>query len=133
MVPTIGGKPLKFKAELPEPFRGTSCQVHRVIQIVLFLNHYYDIFEPEVLTMSSITIHNMDNKLDRSLSDEAKRRKTSKNRLVKELLARALGLPASGTYSDDYREFCGLWTAEELAEFKASQADNSRIDEEDWR
>lgn len=82
--------------------------------------------------MSSITIHNMDAELDRRLSDEAKRRKTSKNRLVKELLADSLGLPLSGRYSDDYREFCGLWTAEDLLEFNTAQADNRRIDEEDW-
>lgn len=83
--------------------------------------------------MISITIHDMDAELDRRLSDEAKRRRTSKNRLVKELLAGSLGLPTAGTYSDDYREFCGLWTAEDLAEFNAAQADNRRIDEEDWR
>ena len=83
--------------------------------------------------MGSITIHDMDAELDRRLSDEAKRRKTSKNRLVKELLAGGLGLPVSGRYSDDYREFCGLWTAEDLKEFYTSQADNRRVDEEDWR
>ncbi|MFP4562908.1 MAG: hypothetical protein ACLFRY_06315 [Spirochaetia bacterium] len=83
--------------------------------------------------MSSITIHDLDAELDRRLSDEAKRRRTSKNRLVKELLAKSLGLPVSGSYSDDYREFCGLWAAEDLEEFNASQADNRCIDEEDWQ
>jgi len=83
--------------------------------------------------MGSITIHDIDFELDRRLSDEAKRRKTSKNRLVKELLAGALGLPVAGHYSDDYREFCGSWAAEDLAEFDAAQADNRHVDEADWR
>jgi hypothetical protein len=52
---------------------------------------------------------------------------------VKELLARSLGLTSSEKYSDDYSEFCGLLTAEDLAEFNVSQADNRRVDEEDWR
>ncbi len=82
--------------------------------------------------MGSITIHNLDAALDRKLSDEAKRRKTSKNRLVKELLAASLGLPVDGSFSDEYREFCGIWAAEELEEFNASQTENRRIDEEDW-
>lgn len=83
--------------------------------------------------MSSFTIHDIDMELDRRLSDEAKRRKTSKNHLVKQLLAVSLGLPVSGRYSDDYREFCGLWTAENLEEFNVYQTDNRRIDEEDWK
>jgi hypothetical protein len=83
--------------------------------------------------MSSITIHDIGSELDRRLADEAKRRNTSKNRLVKELLAGALGLPVAGRYSDDYREFCGIWAAEDLAEFDAAQADNRHVDEADWR
>ena len=82
--------------------------------------------------MASITIHAIDSELDRRLAEEARRRKTSKNRLVKELLARSLGLPVAGKMPDDYREFCGLWTAEEYAEFNARQAENSRIDTDDW-
>ena len=83
--------------------------------------------------MSSITIHEIDEGLDRRLSDEARRRDTSKNRLVKELLAASLGLRVEGRYADDYREFWGLWCAEEAAAFDAAQADNARVDAEDWR
>ena len=83
--------------------------------------------------MSSITIHNIDSELDRKLSEEARRRNTSKNGLVKELLAKSMGLPVQGTFPDDYREFCGLWSREEYETFKKAQADNSRIDEQEWR
>jgi predicted HicB family RNase H-like nuclease len=83
--------------------------------------------------MASITIHQIDGELDQRLTAEAKRRKTSKNSLIKELLARALGLPIKGKLSDDYSEFCGLWAAEEQAEFEAVRAENSKVDPEDWK
>ena len=82
--------------------------------------------------MASITIHKIDSDLDQRLTEEAKRRKTSKNNLIKDLLARSLGLPVKGKLSDDYSEFCGLWNAEEYAEFEARQAENSKINPEDW-
>ena len=82
--------------------------------------------------MGSFTIHSVDEELDRRLSEEAMRRKTSKNRLVKDLLARSLGMPTGGKLHDDYREFCGLWSAEEASEFDARQEDNSRVDPEEW-
>ena len=81
--------------------------------------------------MSSIAIYELDESLDRRLSDEARRRATSKDRLVKELLAASLGLRVEGRYADDYREFCGLWRAEAAAAFEAAQADNARVDAED--
>ena len=83
--------------------------------------------------MTSITIHKIDGDLDRRLTEEAKRRGTSKNSLVKELLARSLGLPVKGKLSDGYSEFCGLWTAEERAEFEARQTENSKSDPEEWK
>jgi hypothetical protein len=83
--------------------------------------------------MGSITIHTLDTELDLRLTEEARRRKTSKNRLVKELLARSLGMPARGYFADDYREFCGVWTPDERAAFEKHQADNARVDAEDWR
>jgi len=42
-------------------------------------------------------------------------------------------MPTDGTYADDYREFCGIWTVNERETFDVFLADNSRIDEEDWR
>jgi len=74
----------------------------------------------------------MDGVLERKLSEEAIRRKRSKNRLVKDILARGLGVRTEGGCSDDYREFCGLWTAEETGVFTRAQNDNARIDAGDW-
>jgi hypothetical protein len=82
--------------------------------------------------MSSITIHAIDAELDRRLSEEARRRKRSKNALVKDLLARSLGLPSDSRESGEYDEFCGLWSDEERRSFEAATADNERIDEAAW-
>ena len=82
--------------------------------------------------MSSFTVHEVDSELDRRLTEEARRRNTSKNRLVKEILARALGLSAESKRPDDYQEFCGVWSAQEFAEFSSGQAENSTIDPEQW-
>ncbi len=80
----------------------------------------------------SITIHEIDPELNERLSQRARQEGVSKNQLVKDLLARAVGLPDSVGYSDDYREFCGVWSAAEHAEFTAAQGDNTKIDPEDW-
>jgi len=82
--------------------------------------------------MGSITIHSIDPELNRRLATMAKKEDKSKNQLIKEILARSAGLPVQTGYSDEYREFCGLWTHEEYREFTASQESNSRIDPEDW-
>jgi hypothetical protein len=82
--------------------------------------------------MSSITIHAINPDLDIRLTEEARRAKKSKNALVKELLSRSLGLPVGDSFSDDYREFCGLWNAEDFKDFNATQTENSRIEPEDW-
>ncbi|TVR61229.1 MAG: hypothetical protein EA426_03740 [Spirochaetaceae bacterium] len=82
--------------------------------------------------MSAITIHDIDDVLSERLSREARRRGKSKNALIKELLAKEMGLPVDGTYADDYREFVGLWTAEEHQQFTRVQRENESIDPQDW-
>jgi hypothetical protein len=82
--------------------------------------------------MSSITIHDIDKELDSRITKEARRRKISKNRLIKELLAGSVGLPYSAVFADDYSEFCGLWNREELDVFNSAQEKNRQIDDADW-
>lgn len=81
--------------------------------------------------MRSITIHGIDPVLDRRLSSVAKECGKSKNLVVKDMLASALGLPIQGRYADDYREFCGLWTQKEAEEFESAVADNAVVDSSD--
>ena len=83
--------------------------------------------------MSSITIHALDPVLALRLDEEAIRAKKSKNQLIKDLLSRSLGMRTGDAFADDYREFCGLWDEAEFRSFQEAQADNARIDTEDWR
>jgi hypothetical protein len=80
----------------------------------------------------SFTIHNLDEELDAILSERARTSGRSKNKLVKDILAEAVGLPRENGFSDDYGEFCGIWTAAEEKEFDRTQAENRRIDKGDW-
>jgi hypothetical protein len=81
--------------------------------------------------MASITIHEIDDVLNERLTQEARRRKKSKNQLIKEILAREMGLPVGVAYADDYREFCGVWTVAETAEFSAPTMDGRQMDPKD--
>ncbi len=83
--------------------------------------------------MSSFTIHTLPNDLDFHLTTEAKRLGTSKNQLVKTLLARALGLPSEGSSNTDYQEFIGVWSEADYLQFQSSQDQNSTVDESDWK
>lgn len=83
--------------------------------------------------MSSITIHDIDEALNARLAAEARRRHTSKNTLIKEILAEKMGLPVNGAYSDDYREFVGLWAAEEAEAFDRTLESNAMVDPGDWQ
>jgi len=81
----------------------------------------------------SFTIHDIDKKLDARLSQRARMSGKSKNKLVKDILAQALGLPTEDGLTDDYGEFCGVWTEAEAKEFEDIQADNRKTDPRDWK
>ena len=82
--------------------------------------------------MSSITIYTIDPLLNKRLKQLSREQGKSKNKLVKELLASSLGLPAEGRYPDEYSEFCGLWTVKESGQFDSRQKSNRKIDTRDW-
>ena len=81
----------------------------------------------------AFTIHGLDEKLDDKLTERARRERMSKNKLVKKLLARAMGMESGSKELDEYREFLGRWTLEDLNEFEQRQIENRRIDKVDWR
>ena len=81
----------------------------------------------------AFTVHGMDQELEVKLTQRAKREGISRNQLVKQLLARALGYSDMKSEDDDYREFLGCWTQEEKDVFDKVQLENQRIDDEDWQ
>lgn len=86
-----------------------------------------------VRSFMSFTIHNLDVQLDQRLTERARSERVSKNELVKRILARAMGLETGSTPTDEYYEFLGRWSSDELQEFEQRQLDNTRVDTGDWQ
>lgn len=84
--------------------------------------------------MKSISVHGIDEETYKKIRERAKIEGKSVNRVVKELIAKALGL---GERPPDNRaefaDLCGVWTEEEAAEFMGAVADLGAVDEKDWQ
>jgi len=83
--------------------------------------------------MKSISLHGVDRETEKAIQGRAKAEGRSVNKVVKELIAKGLGL---GDKPPDNRamfeDLCGVWTEAQEREFLDSIADLERIDEEDW-
>jgi plasmid stability protein len=83
--------------------------------------------------MKSISIHGIDDEMEKRIAARAKIEGKSVNKIVKELIARALGM---GDKPPDNRamfeDLSGVWTEEDEREFQASIADLEKTDEKDW-
>ena len=84
--------------------------------------------------MKSITIHGLDDEMAKLIKKRAKLEKTSVNRVVKSLLAKALGL---GQNQQDNREefldLFGVWSETEAKSFFETIKDLEQIYPEDWK
>jgi plasmid stability protein len=83
--------------------------------------------------MKSISVHGIDKQIEQKIGERAKSEGKSVNRIVKELIAKALGL---GEKPPDNRamfeDLSGVWTEAQEREFLDSIADLETTDEEDW-
>lgn len=83
--------------------------------------------------MKSISIHGIDDEMEKKIGERAIKEGKSVNKVVKELIARALGM---GDKPPDNRamfeDLSGVWTEEDEQEFLASIADLEKTDEKDW-
>ncbi|MCX6569074.1 MAG: hypothetical protein NT147_08520 [Candidatus Aminicenantes bacterium] len=72
--------------------------------------------------------------MEKAIEERAKNEGKSVNRIVKELIAKALGI---GDKPPDNRaefaELCGVWTEAEAAEFLELIADLEVVDAKDWQ
>jgi len=83
--------------------------------------------------VKSLTIHGMDDELAARLERQAIEGGLSLNKLIKKLLAKALGLPSARTdRRKDFEGLCGVWSPREAAEFRKALRDLERVDPEDW-
>lgn len=84
--------------------------------------------------MSTITMHGVDQDVDRRIREIARSENTSINRAAQALLRRALGLDTRNVnHRAQFQDVVGVWSQADLAEFEAATADFSKIDAEDWK
>lgn len=81
--------------------------------------------------MKALTIRNVDPRLASALVRETKRRGTSVNQTVLDLLRQAVGLDEPRR-TNGLEKFAGTWTKEDFEDFAASTAMFERIDPELW-
>jgi hypothetical protein len=85
--------------------------------------------------MKSITIHGLEERLDRLIRKRAKKHGKSLNKTIKKLLEEALGIdkkPHSDN-RDDFLDLFGIWTPREAKQFITTIKDLEKIDKEDWQ
>jgi hypothetical protein len=83
--------------------------------------------------MRHLTIRKVPSELSRALEEEKRRRGTSLNRTVLDLLGQALGLGSSAPRTNGLAELAGTWSKAEHEEFERAVAPTEQIDEELWQ
>ncbi len=75
--------------------------------------------------MKSITIHGLDESLYKRIRERAARSGLSLNKTIKKLLEKSLGINRGKreTHREDFLDFFGTWSEEDLAEFNKSVSD----------
>jgi len=84
--------------------------------------------------MKSITIHGIDKETEKLIKERAKSAGTSVNKIVKELLAKALGLGKDkNDHRDEFLDLFGVWTEDDEEQFLESVKDLEAVHSEDWK
>jgi hypothetical protein len=83
--------------------------------------------------MTSITIHNLEEPLSGLIREKARRQGVSLNKVIKQLLAESLGLSQkNNSPENDFTDFSGVWSPDDLEEFLGNTEALSHIDPRDW-
>ncbi|MBE3108950.1 MAG: ribbon-helix-helix protein, CopG family [Acidobacteria bacterium] len=84
--------------------------------------------------MKSISVHGITEEMEKAIEERAKSEGKSVNKIVKELIAKALGI---GDKPPDNRaefaDLCGVWTEAEATEFMELIAYFEVVDGKDWQ
>ncbi len=84
--------------------------------------------------MKSITIHGIDKETEKLINQRAKSAGTSVNKIVKELLAKALGLDKDRPdHRDEFLDLFGVWTEDDERQFLEAIQDLEKVHPEDWK
>jgi hypothetical protein len=84
--------------------------------------------------MKSISIHGVDEETEKLIKKRAKTEETSVNKVVKALLAKALGIDRDNTDNrEEFMDLSGIWTEDEEKQFFEAIKDLEQIHPEDWQ
>jgi hypothetical protein len=84
--------------------------------------------------MKSITVHGIDSETEGLIKDRAKIAGKSVNKVVKELLAKALGLGRyKNDHRDEYHELFGVWKEDDEKQFLKGVKDLEGVHPEHWK
>lgn len=84
--------------------------------------------------MKSITVHGIDKETEKLVKERAKSAGTSVNKVVKELLAKALGLDkGKHEHRDEFLDLFGVWTEADEKQFREAVRALETVDPGDWK
>lgn len=85
--------------------------------------------------MSSITIHGLDEDLNKCIRDKAKEKGLSINKTLKKILSESLGLldSSSQDHRNEFIDLWGQWTSDDIAEFNKKLSACESVDQSDWQ
>jgi hypothetical protein len=84
--------------------------------------------------MKSISVHGVTEEMEKAVEERAKSEGKSVNKIVKELIAKALGIGDGPTDNRaEFADLCGVWTEEQATEFMKLIADLEVADAKDWQ
>jgi hypothetical protein len=84
--------------------------------------------------MKSITIHNIEEPLEKEIKSKAKAEGLSVNKTIKKILEQAFGVEPKDTRKNrrQFEEFCGVWSKSDLKEFEKATREFREVDPEEW-
>ena len=82
--------------------------------------------------MKSITVHGIDDLLDKKISEKSKEFKLSQNKTVKKLLENSLSITKSQTKEQEFSDLFGKWSIQEKQEFDKRIEDFEKVNSADW-
>lgn len=83
--------------------------------------------------MKHLTVRNLPGELGRALEKEKRRRGTSLNQTIIDLLGQGLGLGPRAKRQNGLRHLAGTWSDEQRARFESAVASTEQLDNELWR
>lgn len=84
--------------------------------------------------MKSITIHGIDEKTEKLIKKRAKSEDTSVNKVVKGLVAEALGIDKNKQDNrEEFLDLFGVWTEDDGKQFFEAIKDLETVHPEDWK